>query len=147
MTPAGWWVVAGLVGCALEMVAPGVFLLPIGAAAVVTGGATALGVAGPGQWAVFVAAVAVLIGGTIAVRGRHAAVPNRVNAPASGLVGTTCRALAFDAGEGRVSVGDGTWSARLYDRAGVAPRSGEALSIVGLDGTTLLVAPMSGSST
>ena len=55
-----------------------------------------------------------------------------------GLIGQSCRALAFQDGEGRVSFGDGTWSARMADRT--TPATGQPLRIVGLDGTTLLVA-------
>jgi membrane protein implicated in regulation of membrane protease activity len=60
-----------------------------------------------------------------------------VNAPTAGLIGSTCHALAFEAGEGRVSFRDGTWSARVADAS--APQAGEVMRVVGLDGTTLLV--------
>jgi membrane protein implicated in regulation of membrane protease activity len=63
-----------------------------------------------------------------------------VNAPASGLIGQMCRALDFRDGEGRVALGDGTWTARVTDSS--QPAAGQALKVVGLDGTTLLVAQL-----
>ena len=131
------WVIAGLLGCALEMAAPGVFLLPTGLAAVGAGVVTILaGLDWRGQVLMFLALVAVLVAAA-ALRMRRRAGADPVNAPAAGLVGQTCRALGFEAGEGRVSLGDGAWPARVVD--GSAPVAGAVLRVVGLDGTTLLV--------
>ena len=131
------WIIAGLLGCALEMAAPGVFLLPTGLAAVGAGVVTMLaGLDWRGQVLVFLALVAVLVG-TAALRMRRRVGADTVNAPAAGLVGQTCRALGFEAGVGRVSLGDGAWPARVMD--GSAPAAGAMLRVVGLDGTTLLV--------
>ena len=139
LTPGELWIAAGLLGCAAEMAAPGVFLLPIGLAAVGTGLLTmAAGLAGPGQVAAFLALTAALAGAAV-LRARQRPVQvDPLNGPAAGLVGRTCRALAFEAEEGRVSLGDGTWPARTTD--GAAPPPGAVLHVVGLDGTTLLVA-------
>ena len=52
MTPGAWWVVAGLMACGAEMLVPGVFLLPVGAAAVVTGVAVLLGCGTDAAWLV-----------------------------------------------------------------------------------------------
>ena len=134
------WIIAGLLGCAAEMLAPGVFLLPIGLAAVGAGAAAELaGLGWGGQVGVFVGLMAVLVGAAV-LRMRQRPVPVDVlNAPAAGLVGQTCRALGFEGGEGRVSLGDGTWAARVADRS--TPQAGAMLRVVGLDGTTLLVMP------
>lgn len=141
MTPAAWWMVAGLALCGAEMLVPGVFLLPVGVAALLAGAVTwALDLAGFGQWAVFIALMAALVGAA-AWRTRRPA-PDRLNAPTAGLIGATCRAVQFEGGEGRVALGDGTWSARL---AGAdAPEPGCMLRVVGLEGTTLLVAKEAG---
>ena len=137
MTPGLWWVVAGLGLCGAEMLAPGVFLLPIGVAALLAGGATEwLGLGWTAQVLLFVALMAALVGAAAWRMPR--ARPDRVNAPSAGLIGTTCRALAFEGAEGRVSLGDGTWSARMADAS--APAAGTMLRVIGLDGTTLLVA-------
>ena len=138
MTQGAIWMVAGLLLAALEMLAPGVFLLWIGLAALGTGVAAELaGIGWQAQIVLFVALTAALVG-LIAIRQKRRPTLDSVNAPAAGLIGQTCRAVAFQDGEGRVSLGDGTWQARLTDAAQPAP--GQALRVVGLDGTTLLVA-------
>ncbi len=138
MTAAALWAVAGLALCAAEMLAPGVFLLPIGLAACGAGAATALLALGwHAQLGAFVVLALALVG-LAALRLRRRPSRDLVNAPAAGLIGTTCRALAFEAGEGRVSLRDGAWPARVADAS--APADGEVMRVVGLDGTTLLVA-------
>lgn len=135
------WMVAGLAVAALEMLTPGVFLLWIGIAAILTGAiASIVGIEWAAQIGLFVAITVVLIG-AVALRLRPRVQVDTVNAPAVGLIGQTCRAIDFRDGEGRVSLGDGTWSARLADGTS-APAGGQAMRVVGLDGTTLLVAAM-----
>lgn len=137
MTSGVIWIVAGLLGCAAEMVVPGVFLLPIGLAACGTGAATeVLGLDTAWQIAVFVMLTAMLIAAAWRVRGRRPQI-DALNAPSAGLIGQTCRAVAFEGGEGRVALGDGVWLARMADRS--APTAGSLLEVVGLDGTTLIV--------
>jgi len=136
------WIIAGLLACAAEMAAPGAFLLPIGLAACGTGAVTEwLGLGGAQQVVLFLALTAALIAVAWRARGRRPR-PDLVNAPAAGLIGQTCRAMAFEGGEGRVALGDGTWPARLADRS--APAPGALLEVVGLDGTTLLVSARNG---
>lgn len=138
LSPGEIWIITGLLGCALEMAAPGVFLLPTGLAAVGAGVAALLtGLGWTGQVLVFLALTAALVGAALPRMRRRPAAGNLVNAPAAGLIGQSCRALGFEAGEGRVSLGDGTWPARVVDRS--APVAGAVLRVVGLDGTTLLV--------
>ena len=132
------WIVGGLVVAALEMLLPGAFLLWIGLGAFVAGVGTELfGLGWHAQAGVFVAATLGLVA-AVAPRLRRRQRPDTVNAPAAGLVGQTCRALQFRDGVGRVALGDSTWSARMA--AGLEPEPGEALTVTGLDGTTLLVA-------
>ena len=138
MSAAAAWMVGGLVLGALEMVAPGVFLLWVGLAAIGAGAATALlGLDWPAQIAAFVGLALVLVGFAAVRLGRRRPA-DVLNGPAAGLVGQTCRAIAFRDGEGRVMLGDGTWAARVSGET--TPESGQALKIVGLEGTTLLVA-------
>lgn len=137
------WMVAGLVLAGLEMLAPGVFLLWIGLAALGTGVATELlGAGSEAQAGLFVVLTAGLIGG-VALRLRRRTAVAGVNAPGDGLIGQTCQALTFSGPEGRVSLGDGTWYARMVGHLGdgvVQPAAGQTLRVVGLDGTVLLVA-------
>lgn len=137
MSAGLWWIAAGLVLGAAEMAVPGVFMLPIGLAAIGAGALTEwLGLGGPAQVIAFVALTLVLIGAAW-TRMRRVTRGDRVNAPSAGLIGQTCRAVTFEAGEGRVTLGDGTWPARTTDRS--APATGALLQVVGLDGTTLVV--------
>ena len=139
MNAAAGWAVSGLALAAMEMLAPGVFLLWVGLAALGTAAATALaGLGWPAQLASFVLLATAFVG-LVAVRLRGRPSRDSVNAPAAGLIGQTCRALEFRDGEARVMLGDGAWNARLDDRS--TPSAGAALRVVGLDGTTLLVEP------
>ena len=54
------------------------------------------------------------------------------------VVGQLCRCIAFEGGEGRVSLRDGQWRARMA--AGGTATPGQVLRVTGLDGTVLLVA-------
>jgi membrane protein implicated in regulation of membrane protease activity len=143
VTEPAIWAVVGLALGALEMLAPGFFLLWIGLGAIATGAATVLfGLGWHAQIGVFIVLTAVLVG-AVGVRMRRRAQPDLVNAPSAGLIGQTCRAIDFQDGQGRVALGDGTWSARLQGgmRYGDAqPANGTPLKVVGLEGTTLLVA-------
>ena len=140
MTPWLAWALGGLALCGAELLHPGVFLLWIGLAAVITGAATwAFVFAPPAQIATFLMGLALLL--TIPfVRARNRPrYAGGVNAAETGLVGETCRAIAFDGTSGRVAFRDGTWLAQLV--AGPPPAAGTVLRITGLKGTTLLVAP------
>lgn len=138
MSAGAAWLLAGLACCAAEMLLPGVFLLWVGLAAFGTGAVTLL--LAPG-WEAQLLVFAILVAGLIGVVGlRLRARPRQtdvLNAPAIGLVGATCRAVAFSGAEGRVRLGDGTWSARMA--SGEPAVEGEMLRVVGLDGTVLLV--------
>ena len=149
MTEPALWMVGGLVLAGLEMLAPGVFLLWIGLAALGTGAATVLlGLGWHGQVGWFVVLTIGLVGLIgLRLRGRKPGVGSDVNAPGAGLVGRTCRVLEFQGLDGRVSLGDGTWYARLAPADQVVPVPGQALRVVGLDGTTLLVAATSSGDT
>ncbi len=141
MTAGAIWIVAGLLGCAAEMAAPGVFLLPIGLAACGTGlAAEWLGLGGGWQVGLFLLLTGGLVAGVWRMRGQ--ARVDAVNAPGAGLIGRACRAVAFEGGEGRVALGDGAWAARTAD--GSTPAAGAVLEVVGLDGTVLVVKGRSG---
>lgn len=135
MSGGALWLVAGLLLGAQELIAPGFFLLWIGLAACGTGLLTTA--AGLG-WHWQLAAFAILAIALVAVAAtRRRPVPDTVNAPNAGLIGATCTALAFRAGEGRVSFRDGTWQARAASAPD--PETGDVLRVVALDGTTLVV--------
>ena len=136
MTAAELWAIAGLLLCAAELIAPGVFLLWIGLAAIGAGALAALFALGwHAQIAAFIALALILIAAVFRRVRPHG--PDLVNAPNAGLVGSHCTALEFRGGEGRVRLRDGAWQARIGGTT--APAPGATLRVVGLDGTTLLV--------
>ncbi len=138
MSAGALWLLAGILLCGAELLCPGVFLLWIGLAAIAAGGITVA--LAPDLW-VQIAAFAVLLAAALWIpvhwhlgRGGRS---GGINAPDAGLVGQSCRALAFAGREGRVTFRDGAWSARTSD--GSCPKPGTILRIVALDGTTLVV--------
>ncbi len=136
VTPgAAWWIGAGLLACGLEMLTPGIFLLPVGVAAVLAGLAVLLGAGGHTPWVVFVVAIGVLV--VSAARFRRGRPADVTNGPGAGVVGASCIADGFAGAEGRVRLGDGAWPARMADRT--EPAFGTRLRVVELDGTTLVV--------
>jgi len=142
-TEVHWgWIVVGLALMALEVLAPGAFLVWLGMAAVVTGVLSAL-VPLSFDWALLAFAVlallAVLVGRTFNQRravteGGNLFINNRAQA----LVG---RVFALDGpienGTGRVRVDDTVWRVQGAD----AP-TGTPVRVVGFEGSTLKVVPI-----
>ena len=114
--PAWLWMIGGVVLLIAEIMVPGVFLVWIGIAALVTGLFAVLfdiGVAGQlGLFALY-AVIAVYVGRRVyGVTGVEAADP-LLNDRAAQLVGRRVVVIeAVDEDSGRVRVGDGEWSAR-----------------------------------
>jgi membrane protein implicated in regulation of membrane protease activity len=139
---AGWlWGIAGLLLLIAEALAPGFFLIFIGAAAILTALATlAFGLALPAQLIVFVAAaaLAVAIG-----RRRYEEPPNvdidhRLNNPGRRLEGRVASVVtAVDDSGGRVRLGDSEWTAR-----GGPAQPGDKVRITAVDGNCLIVKPV-----
>lgn len=129
------WCVAGVLACGAEMLVPGVFLLPVGLAALAAAAAAQMGAAGYVPWGVFMVATSVFV--LVAAR-RMRPKADQTNGPATGLVGASCVADRFAGPEGRVLLGDGAWLARMSDRS--EPATGTTLRVLGVEGTTLVVA-------
>ncbi|HEV2818837.1 MAG TPA: NfeD family protein [Allosphingosinicella sp.] len=135
-----WWLIAAVALGILELLAPGFFLVWMGAAAALTGIVVAL-VPMPLAWqlGLFVLlAFAAVFAGRIYYKRRP--VPSgdaKLNVRAARLIGKTVTVeSAIENGEGRVRVGDGVWNARGPD----AP-AGASVVIVAADGTCLVVEP------
>ena len=137
----GWlWAIGGLLLLIAEVIAPGFFLMFVGAAAIATGLFTILFDLSLGpQLMLFVlySALAVMIGK------RYYAEPDTpeqqlgLNEPAKRLVGRSATAVdPIDEHGGRVRLGDSEWSAR-----GGPAAAGDRVEIVGVDGNCLLVGP------
>ena len=135
------WIVLGLVLIGLEMLAPGVFLLWLGLAALVTGILAGLiGLSWQAAWLAFagLSVAAVLAGRAVTRRGDSEVVePGGLNRRGHDLVG---RDFVLDTplrgGEGRLKIGDGSWRILGPD----AP-AGTRIRVLRVDGASLVVEP------
>lgn len=137
----GWlWLIGGVVLLIAEIIAPGFFLLFIGAAAMATGVFTILFDLGAApQLALFAlyAVIALMVGRKVyANRDVNSSDP-LLNDRSARLVGKVVTVVnAVDDHDGRVRVGDSEWSAR-----GGPAAAGERVRVTGVDGNCLLVEP------
>jgi membrane protein implicated in regulation of membrane protease activity len=132
------WMIAGAVLAIAEMLVPGVFLIWIGAAAVLTGVlALLLPIGVVPQFLIFaVASVAAIYAGRkyLAHNPIISADP-MLNDKSARLIGSIVTAVEpVDALQGRVKVGDGVWSAKGADAA-----VGDRLRVIGAEGVVLVV--------
>ena len=135
----GWlWLIGGVVLLIAEVIAPGFFLIFIGAAAIATGLFTVLFDLGTvPQLALFAlyAVLAVLIGRRFYANKHSDSSDPLLNDRVGRLVGKTVTVVvAVDEHSGRVRVGDSEWSAR-----GGPAAAGERVRITGVDGNCLTV--------
>jgi membrane protein implicated in regulation of membrane protease activity len=135
----GWlWMIGGVLLLIAEIVAPGFFLIFVGAAAVATGLFTLLfGFGLALQLVLFVIylIVALLIGRKAYANAAVESSDPLLNDRAARLVGKVVTAVTVvDDHEGRVRVGDSEWSAR-----GGPAQPGERVRITGVDGNCLTV--------
>jgi hypothetical protein len=137
----GWlWLIGGVILLIAEIVAPGFFLVFIGAAAIAAGLFTVLfGLSPAAQLALFAlyALLAVMAGRRLyANRADNSADP-LLNDRAGRLVGKVVTVVAaVDEHNGRVRVGDSEWSAR-----GGPAAVGARVRITGIEGNCLTVEP------
>ena len=137
----GWlWMIGGVLLLIAEIVVPGVFLIWIGIAAIVTGVfAVLLGIGLAGQLGLFAlyALLAVFVDrkvyGAAAIEGFDTSLNN----PSARLIGRRVMVVqSVDEDSGRVRVGDSEWSAR-----GGPADPGERVRITGVEGNCLIVEP------
>lgn len=138
----GWlWLIGGVILLIAELIAPGYFLMFIGAAGIVTGLLSLVVPIGLAlQLAVFavLAAVIARFGGRFAYsyKYEHTTDPFLNNRVARLLGEVVTVEEPVDAHRGRVRVGDSVWSAR-----GGPANVGERVRIVDVDGNCLKVQP------
>jgi len=137
----GWlWMIGGVLLLITEIVAPGFFLVFIGAAALATGAfALMFGLGLPAQLALFAlySMVAVMIGRRVYGDSPPAAEDTMLNDRSARLIGRSVIVVEpVDDHGGRVRVGDSDWSAR-----GGPAAAGERVRITGIDGNCLSVEP------
>ena len=135
----GWlWLIGGVLLLILEVIAPGFFLVFIGAAAMATGLFTVMfGLGTASQLALFAlyAVIAVLVGRRFYANRTSDSTDPLLNDRAGRLVGKVVTVVeAVDEHSGRVRVGDSEWSAR-----GGPAAPGERVRITGIDGNCLTV--------
>ena len=137
----GWlWMIGGILLLIAEVIAPGFFLVFIGAAALATGAFTLLfDMPLAFQLILFTiyALVAVMIGRKVYANQAADSSDPLLNDRVARMVGKSVTVIeAVDEHSGRVRVGDSEWSAR-----GGPGRPGERVRITGVDGNCLLVEP------
>ena len=135
----GWlWLIGGVVLLIAEVIAPGFFLVFVGAAAIAAGLFTLLfGLGTVAQLALFAlyAVLAVMLGRRFYGAEAPASSHGSLNDPARRLVGKVVTVVAaVDEHSGRVRLGDGEWSAR-----GGPAAVGERVRITGVEGNCLTV--------
>jgi membrane protein implicated in regulation of membrane protease activity len=140
LAPQWWWLTAGVVLGIMELLAPGFFLVWMGAAAAATGVIVALvPLQLPYQLGLFavLAFVAVFAGRLYYSRNPVPSSDPNLNARASRLIGQRVVVeSAIENGKGRVRVGDGVWNAQGPDLP-----AGASVLITAADGTCLTVEP------
>jgi membrane protein implicated in regulation of membrane protease activity len=141
LDPHWGWLIAGLILGIAEMIVPGVFLIWLGVAAVLTGLATlAFGLPIAAQFIVFALAALLSV-----YAGRRFLKDNPIettdpllNDRAARLIGQTVLVVdPIEGGEGRVKVGDGVWIARGPDTP-----PGARVRVTRAEGATLFVEPL-----
>jgi membrane protein implicated in regulation of membrane protease activity len=139
---AHWvWLTLGLVLAGLEMLVPGVYLIWLAVAAIITGVLTGLfDLSLPMQVIdfVFLALILAFSAKRILRDKPIESADPLMNRRGARMVGQTALVVqAIEHGSGRVHFGDGDWIARGPDVA-----AGERVRIVGSDGASLLVEPL-----
>ena len=137
----GWiWAIGGVLVLIAELIAPGFFLLFIGAAAIATGIFTLLFDLGTAPQLVLFAlysALAVMLGKRFYAQPETPDQQVGLNDPSRRMIGKSVVVVdPVDEYGGRVRVGDGEWTAR-GGPAGV----GERVTVVAVDGNCLTVEP------
>jgi membrane protein implicated in regulation of membrane protease activity len=135
----GWlWMIGGVVLLIAEIVAPGFFLVFIGAAAMATGAfALMFGLGTSAQLALFAlyAVLALMVGRRFYANANVDSSDPLLNDRSGRLVGKVVSVVsAIDDHGGRVRVGDSEWNAR-----GGPAAPGERVRITGVDGNCLKV--------
>lgn len=136
--PGWWWLIGGVILLIAEVIAPGFFLIFIGAAAIATGLFVLLLDLGPAPALALFAlytALAVAVGRKVYANKPVNSTDPHLNDRSARLVGRTVTVVeTVDEHGGRVRVGDSEWSAR-----GSPAEPGTRVRITGVDGNCLRV--------
>lgn len=140
MEPHWFWLTVGVLMAAAEIVAPGFFLMWLGAAAILTGiVAWVVPIGVPAQVGLFaiMSVIAVYAARKWLVDNPIESEDPKLNDRGARMVGDIVVVVeAIENGRGRVKVGDSVWSAHGSDAA-----IGSKVRVTGADGAVLLVDP------
>ncbi len=132
------WIVLGVILVGLEMVAPGIFLIWFGLAALLTGVADGFfGLSWQTSFLLFAAlsVVAVLVGRRVTGGNNEVSREESLNRRAESFIGQVfALETPIQHGEGRVRVGDSSWRVTGADAA-----AGSHVRVVRVEGGTLVV--------
>jgi membrane protein implicated in regulation of membrane protease activity len=138
MDQGWWWMIGGVLLLIAEVLAPGFFLLFIGVAAMLTGLFVLmfdLGLAPALALFAIYTALAVYAGRKVYANRPVPASSPHLNDRSAALIGRSATAVGrIDEHGGRVTLGDGEWSAR-----GGPAETGERVEIIGVEGNCLIV--------
>ncbi|MGW0732213.1 NfeD family protein [Streptomyces sp. NPDC002851] len=141
MDPWVIWLIVAAVLVVVEIFTLTAALGMLGAAALVTAGAAAVGLPVPFQLVVFalVSTVTMIFVRPIALR--HVRQPERARFGVDALVGTSAYVVTeVTARDGRVRIAGEEWTAHAYDETMVIP-PGTTVDVLEISGTTALVYP------
>lgn len=138
LDPHWFWLTVGVLLAAIEIVAPGFFMMWLGAAAIITGIVTWVAPIGtPGQVGLFavLSVIAVYAARKWLVDNPIESQDPKLNDRGARLVGEIVTVVEpIEDGHGRVKVGDSVWNAKGQDAS-----IGSKVRVTGSDGATLLV--------
>lgn len=142
MNPALAWLIAGLALLIAEMFHGGLFLMWIGAGALITALCALFVTPDWAQWTIFAVSSIILL---IASRPLTRSIHGRVTVPSNvdsliGLQGTVLEAIDPAANTGRVRVRSEEWRAR----SPIAIKQGAHVTVEKIEGTTMLVKEVPG---
>ena len=139
MDPWVWWLIAGCVLGAGEMLGMDFFLAPFAGGAFAAALASLIGAGGTATTIVFVAATALLFGVVRPIARRHVRMPAELRTGTAALVGRSALVLEAVTGHGgSVKVEGEVWSARAYEEDRTF-EAGERVNVIEIRGATALV--------
>ena len=135
------WLIAGALLLAIEVLAPGTYMLWVGVAALITGACSlAFDIGLQGQLVIFslTALVSVLLGRRLMARQSNDTDQPLLNERQDQLIGKTFTVTtAIENGKGKVRVGDTVWSVSGPDSS-----EGTQVKVTAVDGNRLTVEPI-----
>lgn len=139
MDPWVWWLIAGCVLGAGEMLGMDFFLAPFAGGAFAAALASLIGAGGTASTIVFVAATALLFAIVRPIAKRHVRMPPELRTGTAALIGRSAVVLEPVTGHvGSVKIDGEVWTARAYEEDRTF-EAGERVNVIEIRGATALV--------